>query len=64
MNEVSSGLQIVDVLQGVPVDVSAITIMNLVRSFIRVKIMKVDLFFFLSFFSSLDLSWATIIGMS
>ena len=64
VNEVSSGLQIVDVLQGVPVDVSAITIMNLVRSFIRVKIMKVDLFFFLSFFSSLDLSWATIIGMS
>ena len=36
VNEVSSGLQIVDVLQGVPVDVSAITIMNLVRSFICV----------------------------
>ena len=33
VNEVSSGLQIVDVLQGVPVNVSAITIMNLVRSF-------------------------------
>ena len=46
VNEVSSGLQIVDVLQGVPVDISAITIMNLVRSFIRVKIIKVDLFFF------------------
>ena len=37
VNEVSSGLQIVDVLQGVPVDVSAITIMSLVRSFICVK---------------------------
>ena len=30
LNEVSSGLQIVDVLEGVPVDVSAIVIMNLV----------------------------------
>ena len=30
VNEVSSGLQIVDVLQGVPIDISAIVIMNLV----------------------------------
>ena len=32
VNEVASGLQIVDVLEGVPVSVSAVTIMNLVRS--------------------------------
>ena len=32
VNEVDSGLQIVDVLQGVPVDISAIVIMNLVRA--------------------------------
>jgi hypothetical protein len=31
VNEVGSGLQIVDSLQGVPVDVSAQLIMNLVR---------------------------------
>jgi len=31
VNEVKSGLQIKDVLQGVPVDVSASLIMNLVR---------------------------------
>ena len=31
VNEVGSGLQIVDVLSGVPVDVSAQLIMNLVR---------------------------------
>lgn len=48
VNEVSSGLQIVDVLQGVPVNVSAVAIMNLVRSFILVRMkmeMKVDSFF-------------------
>jgi hypothetical protein len=54
VNEVSSGLQIVDVLEGVPVDISAITIMNLVRSFIRVrmkmKIIKKIGFVFFSFF--------------
>ena len=36
VNEVGSGLEIVDVLEGVPVSVSAVTIMNLVRLFIRV----------------------------
>ena len=36
LNEVASGLQIVDVLEGVPVSVSAVTIMSLVRSFICV----------------------------
>ena len=34
VNEVNSGLQINDVLQGVPVSVSAALIMNLVRSFL------------------------------
>jgi hypothetical protein len=34
VNEVNSGLQIKDVLQGVPVSVSAALIMNLVRSFL------------------------------
>ena len=42
VNEVASGLEIVDVLEGVPVSVSAVTIMNLVRPFIRVG-MKVIL---------------------
>jgi hypothetical protein len=32
INEVSSGLQIVDTLQGVPVDISAIVIVKLVRA--------------------------------
>ena len=36
VNEVNSGLQIKDVLQGVPVDVSASLIMNLVREFILI----------------------------
>ncbi|CAG8637418.1 14955_t:CDS:2 [Acaulospora colombiana] len=35
VNEVGSGLQIVDVLQGVPVNVSAQLIMNLVSTFVR-----------------------------
>jgi hypothetical protein len=65
VNEVNSGLRIVDVLEGVPVSVSAVTIMNLVRSFICVTGYKIR---FLKksnlFFSSLDLSWATIIGIS
>lgn len=34
VNEVNSGLQIKDVLQGVPVQVSAALIMNIVRDFI------------------------------
>jgi len=33
VNEVASGLQIVDVLEGVPVSVSAVTIMNLLFGF-------------------------------
>lgn len=65
VNEVASGLQIVDVLEGVPVSVSAVTIMSLVRSFIRVKmnikLINVELPFL---YSSLHLRWATIIGIS
>jgi hypothetical protein len=38
VNEVNSGLQIKDVLQGVPVSVSAALIMNLVRSFLAFPI--------------------------
>jgi hypothetical protein len=66
VNEVASGLQIVDVLEGVPVSVSAVTIMSLVRSFIRVKmIIKLIIIKFLFlFYSSLHLRWATIIGIS
>jgi len=33
VNEVASGLQIVDVLEGVPVSVSAVTIMSLLFAF-------------------------------
>ena len=66
VNEVSSGLQIVDVLQGVPVNVSAITIMNLVRVhfYLQNENEKNNIFYFLCLFSSLDLSWVTIIGIS
>jgi ABC-2 type transporter len=61
VNEVASGLQIVDVLEGVPVSVSAVTIMSLVRSFIRVKmnikLINVGIFFFyLLFFLALCIS--------
>jgi ABC-2 type transporter len=49
VNEVSSGLQIVDVLQGVPIDISAIVIMNLVRIlYNRVGMGKKKLIRFLS----------------
>lgn len=49
VNEVSSGLQIVDVLQGVPIDISAIVIMNLVRiPYNRVGMGKKKLIRFLS----------------
>lgn len=53
VNEVDSGLQIVDVLQGVPVDISAIVIMNLVSAYQcqNVFFQKTH-----SFPSSLDLS--------
>ena len=35
MNEVNSGLQIVDVLQGVPVNISAIVILKLVSVYVH-----------------------------
>jgi ABC-2 type transporter len=35
VNEVNSGLQIVDVLQGVPVNISAIVILQLVRVYVH-----------------------------